>query len=126
MSNVLVVKDETVHSSVAVVLLGVIPPATNAAAVLPLPLNCCLAVAKLAISVQLVPSQLSVSLAKGGLNPPTAKADVLLDPKPAKAYLAVFKSATSDQAEPFQDSVIAVVGLLPPKAKADVVVPAPP
>ena len=51
---------------------------------------------------------------------------MLLDPKPAKAYLAVFKSATSDQAEPFQDSVIAVLGLSPPKAKADVVVPAPP
>ena len=36
-------------------------------------------------------------------------------------YLAVFKSFTSVQADPFHDSVIAVTGgVAPPNAKADV------
>jgi hypothetical protein len=45
-----------------------------------------------------------------------------LPPDPAKVDLAVFKSLTSVQLVPFQDSVIAKSpgGASPPKAKADV------
>ena len=42
------------------------------------------------------------------LPPPNAKADVLLTPDPAKLFLAVFKSPTSVQLLPSQDSVWAV------------------
>jgi hypothetical protein len=51
-------------------------------------------------------------------------------PAPAKAYLAVFKSFTSVQLVPFQDSVCCISYSrwlkYPPKAKAAVLVPAPP
>jgi hypothetical protein len=49
---------------------------------------------------------------------------VFVAPAPASAALAVFKSFTSVQLVPFQDSV-APVGPLPPNPKAAVFVPAP-
>mgnify|MGYP005823761749 CR=1 FL=1 len=80
---------------------------------------------KLLTSVQLVPSQISVSAASG--EPPQAKAAVAV-PQPCLAYFAVFRSATSVHDEPSQDSVAPVTGgAFPPKPKADVFeAPAPP
>ena len=51
--------------------------------------------------------------------PPNANAAPCV-PDDAKLFLAWFKSATSVQAVPFQDSVIAVTGGVPPKANAEV------
>ena len=49
----------------------------------------------------------SVAPVDGGSSPPKARAAVLEAPDPPRAYLPVFKSATSDQLAPFQSSVIA-------------------
>ena len=57
--------------------------------------------------------------------PPNAKADVVI-PAPANALLALFKSLSSVQLVPFQDSVLAVSGgENPPNANAAVCVPVP-
>jgi len=57
--------------------------------------------------------------------PPKAKADVLLTPAPPPSLPEVFKSLTSVQLVPFQDSVSAVNvfvpgGISPPNANTDV------
>jgi len=62
----------------------------------------------------------SVAPVSGGIFPAKAKADVLFKPAPLIRVLATFKSATSVQLVPFQDSVAPVFGGSPPKAKADV------
>ena len=55
----------------------------------------------------------------GSAEPEIAKAAVAI-PVPPKPSRARFKSATSVQADPFQDSVTAVIAPCPPKAKAEV------
>jgi hypothetical protein len=66
-------------------------------------------------SVQLVPSQSSLSVFEEGPSvPPAAIADVCI-PILDIAYLAVFRSFTSVQLEPSHDSVLATLpGLFPP------------
>ena len=59
-----------------------------------------------------------------GTSPPNAIAAVEV-PVPPKVFLAVFKSATSDQDVPLYNSVFPVLGDSPPNAKADVCIPAP-
>ena len=57
----------------------------------------------------------------GGLAPPNANADVLPNVDEQISDLATFKSLTSVQLKPFQDSVTAVTApgvVLPPNAKA--------
>ena len=62
----------------------------------------------------------SVDATTSVANPPEAKAAVLVPAGPIR-NLAVFKSFTSVQLVPFQDSVTAVGdGLFPPKANAAV------
>ena len=76
--------------------------------------------ARSATSVQLDPSQDSVSALKleGGLVLP-AKANALVCiPAPLRYSLPVFKSPTSVQLEPFHDSLLALFGI-PPKANPD-------
>ena len=69
----------------------------------------------------------SVAVVGDGTCPPKFKANVDV-PAPPNACLAVLKSATSVQADPFHDSFITsdpVPGVYPEKAKAAVVFPAP-
>ena len=78
------------------------------------------------VSVHALPFQVSECATFPGL-PPAPIAEVCVPP-PAKALLPLFKSATSVQPEPFQDSVSVfpvVEGFAPPKTKPAVLVPAP-
>ena len=84
----------------------------------PVPPPALLAVFKSPTSVQLLPSQVSVSLSCAVPTPPKAKAAVYV-PAPCICLLAVFKSETSVQLEPLYFSVAAVAGgVSPPKANA--------
>ena len=49
----------------------------------------------------------------------------MLIPEPPALSLAVFKSLTSVQLVPFQDSVAPVIGDVPPTTKPDVDIPIP-
>jgi len=94
----------------------------------PAPANKLLPVFKSEVSDQLVPFHNSVCayLEPSGALPPKAKAAVFDAPVPDSFALAVFKSLTSVQLVPFHNSVAAEsLGSCPPKAKADVLVPAP-
>ena len=92
-----------------------LPPAPNAAVCVPKPAKSVLAVFKSFISVQDDPFQDSVTanLPGGkvtGVKPPKLNAEVLSTPAfPVLPCLAVFKSATSVQFDPFQVSVFAIV-----------------
>jgi len=104
---------------------GVSPPKANASVlVVPVPVNCLLAVFKSATSVHEVPFQFSVTetLESPEALPPKSKAASLSVPAFPLDSLAVFKSATSVQLVPFQLSFIAVTppGVLPAKANAEV------
>ena len=102
---VLVVKLGLLHSSTA----APGPPIHNAAAAVPVAEEYPLTAFKSVVSAQLDPFHNSVnvdSAPDGGEYPPKAREEVLSAPAPAIAYLGVFKSATSVQLVPFQDSVL--------------------
>ena len=119
-----------VNSKDAVVSDGVLPAKHKPAVFVPAPPKFAVEVGMFPVSVHDVPFHVSVfTVSAVPVYPPQAKAFVLLLPIVCAPYPAVvFKSATSVQLEPFQDSLRALYppGLLPPNARADVVVPAPP
>ena len=90
-----------------------VPPAANALLVVVPELDpgFALAVDKSATSTQLAPFHSSVTAVNvaGGMSPPKAKLAVLV-PDPLTPNLAVFKSPTSVQDDPFQVSVNAEIG----------------
>ena len=127
MSNVLVVNG-TVHSSVALETLPVLPLNASPETDEPDPLILVLAVPKSATSVQLEPLNDSViARLPPGVPPPKANPEVVL-PLPPGNCLPVFKFPTSVQLDPFQISVSLWVSS-PPKNIADELLgpaPAPP
>ena len=108
------------YCSVFAVIPGFAPPEDNADVDVPAPATPLVAVFKLLTSVQELPFQSSVFAVSLGADPAKAKASVFV-PAVAlpKLSLPVFKSATSVQLDPFQDSVNDLTGL-PPKANAAV------